>query len=50
MTWAWLPPMPNRRLKKRERYEAMAERALAHLSEWMGSDVARRAETAVTPA
>jgi methylenetetrahydrofolate--tRNA-(uracil-5-)-methyltransferase len=36
VTWAWLPPLPNRRLKKRERYEALAERALAHLAEWMG--------------
>ena len=37
VTWAWLPPMVNRRLKKRERYEAMGERALADLATWMGA-------------
>jgi methylenetetrahydrofolate--tRNA-(uracil-5-)-methyltransferase len=37
VTWAWLPPLPNRRLKKRERYEAMAARALDDLGAWMGT-------------
>jgi methylenetetrahydrofolate--tRNA-(uracil-5-)-methyltransferase len=37
VTWAWLPPIANRRLKKRERYEAVAERALADLAAWMGA-------------
>jgi methylenetetrahydrofolate--tRNA-(uracil-5-)-methyltransferase len=35
VTWAWLPPHENRRLKKRDRYEAMAARALDALSVWM---------------
>jgi methylenetetrahydrofolate--tRNA-(uracil-5-)-methyltransferase len=35
VTWAWLPPVGDRRLKKRERYEAMATRALADLARWM---------------
>jgi methylenetetrahydrofolate--tRNA-(uracil-5-)-methyltransferase len=34
VTWAWLPPMADRRMKKRERYEAMAERALSELARW----------------
>ncbi len=35
VTWAWLPPMPDRRLKKKERCEALAARALAELASWM---------------
>jgi methylenetetrahydrofolate--tRNA-(uracil-5-)-methyltransferase len=35
VTWAWLPPHENRRLKKRDRYQALAERALAALGEWL---------------
>jgi len=35
VTWAWLPPLDDRRLKKRERYEAMAQRALAELAQWI---------------
>ncbi|MGD0528616.1 MAG: methylenetetrahydrofolate--tRNA-(uracil(54)-C(5))-methyltransferase (FADH(2)-oxidizing) TrmFO [Polyangiaceae bacterium] len=35
VTWAWLPPMPDRRMKKRERYEAMAARALDDLARWI---------------
>jgi methylenetetrahydrofolate--tRNA-(uracil-5-)-methyltransferase len=35
VTWAHLPPLENRRLKKRERYEAMAERALRDLGGWI---------------
>jgi len=35
VTWAWLPPMADRRMKKRERYEAMAERALGELARWI---------------
>jgi methylenetetrahydrofolate--tRNA-(uracil-5-)-methyltransferase len=38
ITWAHLPPLPNRRLKKRERYEAMAERALGDLDQWLAKD------------
>ena len=35
ITWAHLPPLANVRLKKRDRYEAMAERALRDLGEWL---------------
>jgi methylenetetrahydrofolate--tRNA-(uracil-5-)-methyltransferase len=35
ITWAHLPPLSDRRLKKRDRYEAMAERALQDLAAWM---------------
>jgi methylenetetrahydrofolate--tRNA-(uracil-5-)-methyltransferase len=35
VTWAWLPPLQNRRLKKHERYEATAHRALADLAAWI---------------
>jgi methylenetetrahydrofolate--tRNA-(uracil-5-)-methyltransferase len=35
VTWAWFPPLEDRRLKKRDRYEAMAQRALGDLGPWM---------------
>jgi len=35
ITWACLPPLGDRRLKKRDRYAAMAERALADLDAWL---------------
>ncbi len=37
ITWACMPPLEGggRRLKKRARYEAMAERALADLTAWL---------------
>ncbi len=38
ITWACLPPHENRRLKKRDRYAALAERALAGLEAWLGSN------------
>ena len=39
ITWAHFPPMEGtgRRLKKRARYEAMAERALADLEGWLAA-------------
>jgi len=37
VTWAWLPPHENRRLKKRDRYEALAARALGDLERWIDS-------------
>jgi methylenetetrahydrofolate--tRNA-(uracil-5-)-methyltransferase len=37
ITWACLPPHENRKLKKRERYGALAERALVALDEWLGT-------------
>jgi methylenetetrahydrofolate--tRNA-(uracil-5-)-methyltransferase len=35
VTWAWLPPLENRRLKKHERCEALSARALDALARWM---------------
>jgi methylenetetrahydrofolate--tRNA-(uracil-5-)-methyltransferase len=35
ITWAHLPPLENSRLRKRERYEAMAARALGDLVTWL---------------
>jgi methylenetetrahydrofolate--tRNA-(uracil-5-)-methyltransferase len=46
VTWAWLPPLPNRRLKKRERYEIMADRALADLASWLDRAPLARAAAA----
>jgi methylenetetrahydrofolate--tRNA-(uracil-5-)-methyltransferase len=35
ITWACLPPHENRRLKKRDRYAALAVRALVALDDWL---------------
>jgi methylenetetrahydrofolate--tRNA-(uracil-5-)-methyltransferase len=35
VTWAWLPPLENRRLKKHERCEALSARALEALTRWI---------------
>ena len=40
VTWAWLPPLADRRLKKRERYAAMAGRALEELARWLDPSAA----------
>ncbi len=37
ITWACMPPHPNRKLKKRDRYQALAERALVDLEAWLAS-------------
>lgn len=37
ITWACMPPHPNRKLKKRDRYQALAERALVDLETWLAS-------------
>jgi methylenetetrahydrofolate--tRNA-(uracil-5-)-methyltransferase len=37
VTWAWLPPLTDRRLKKRQRCEALAARALEELERWRES-------------
>jgi methylenetetrahydrofolate--tRNA-(uracil-5-)-methyltransferase len=37
VTWAWLPPLENRRLKKHERCEGLSARALDALTRWMES-------------
>jgi methylenetetrahydrofolate--tRNA-(uracil-5-)-methyltransferase len=48
VTWAWIPPMPLARMKKRERNEAVAQRALAELGRWL--EAAPLAAAAVRPA
>ena len=35
ITWAHVPPHGDRRLKKRDRYQAMAERALVDIAPWI---------------
>lgn len=35
ITWACIPPPKDRRLKKRDRYQVMAERALVDLAAWL---------------
>ncbi len=42
ITWAHLPPLPNSRLKKRDRYEAMSERALRDLDAWLAETASSR--------
>jgi methylenetetrahydrofolate--tRNA-(uracil-5-)-methyltransferase len=37
ITWACIPPPENARLRKRDRYEAMAKRALRDLDAWLAS-------------
>jgi methylenetetrahydrofolate--tRNA-(uracil-5-)-methyltransferase len=37
ITWACMPPHENRRLKKRDRYAALAERAMADFEAWRTS-------------
>ena len=43
ITWACMPPSADRRLKKRDRYQVMSERALVDLEGWLASaPLARR--------
>jgi methylenetetrahydrofolate--tRNA-(uracil-5-)-methyltransferase len=37
ITWACMPPAENRRLKKRDRYQVMSERALHDLDAWLAA-------------
>jgi methylenetetrahydrofolate--tRNA-(uracil-5-)-methyltransferase len=37
ITWACMPPADNRRLKKRDRYQWMSERALRDIDTWLAS-------------
>jgi methylenetetrahydrofolate--tRNA-(uracil-5-)-methyltransferase len=39
ITWAHLPPLGDKRLKKRDRYEAMSARALTDLASWLDGRV-----------
>jgi methylenetetrahydrofolate--tRNA-(uracil-5-)-methyltransferase len=43
VTWAWLPPLSDRRLKKRDRYEAMSRRSLDDLARWIDAAPLARA-------
>jgi methylenetetrahydrofolate--tRNA-(uracil-5-)-methyltransferase len=43
VTWAWLPPLADRRVRKRARYEAMAQRALTDLAAWVDAAPLARA-------
>ncbi len=44
ITWACMPPAENRRLKKRDRYQWMSERALVDIDAWLAAaPLARRA-------
>jgi methylenetetrahydrofolate--tRNA-(uracil-5-)-methyltransferase len=38
VTWAWLPPLANARLKKTDRHLGLAERALADLDLWLRTE------------
>jgi methylenetetrahydrofolate--tRNA-(uracil-5-)-methyltransferase len=43
ITWACFPPAENRRLKKRDRYQFMSDRALVDIETWLGAaPLARR--------
>ncbi|HXX69033.1 MAG TPA: methylenetetrahydrofolate--tRNA-(uracil(54)-C(5))-methyltransferase (FADH(2)-oxidizing) TrmFO [Polyangiaceae bacterium] len=46
VTWAWLPPLSDRRLKKRDRYEALAARALGDLEGWLEAGALARPQPA----
>ena len=46
ITWACIPPHENRKLKKRERYGALAERALVALEGWLETAPLARARSA----
>ncbi|MBX3229972.1 MAG: methylenetetrahydrofolate--tRNA-(uracil(54)-C(5))-methyltransferase (FADH(2)-oxidizing) TrmFO [Labilithrix sp.] len=37
ITWACIPPPADPKLRKRDRYQAMADRALAELDAWLGA-------------
>jgi methylenetetrahydrofolate--tRNA-(uracil-5-)-methyltransferase len=43
ITWACIPPPGDKRLKKRDRYQRMADRALADLDGWLASAPLARA-------
>lgn len=45
ITWACIPPPADTRLRKRERYQVMADRALADLETWLASAPLARTRT-----
>jgi methylenetetrahydrofolate--tRNA-(uracil-5-)-methyltransferase len=50
ITFSHLPPWEGERLKKRARYRAMAERALAELDAWIAERPASDSEPAMSEA
>jgi methylenetetrahydrofolate--tRNA-(uracil-5-)-methyltransferase len=46
VTWAWLPPLDDRRLKKHERCDALSKRALDALAQWIATAPCARAAAA----
>jgi methylenetetrahydrofolate--tRNA-(uracil-5-)-methyltransferase len=46
VTWAWLPPLVDRRLKKHDRYAAMSARALDALAHWIETAPCGRTDAA----
>jgi methylenetetrahydrofolate--tRNA-(uracil-5-)-methyltransferase len=44
ITWACIPPPADPRLRKRDRYQAMADRALTDLDAWLASAPSARAD------
>ncbi len=49
ITFSHLSPHTGKRLKKRDKYQAMAERALADLAAWLGPDAPASSGTTVEP-
>jgi methylenetetrahydrofolate--tRNA-(uracil-5-)-methyltransferase len=49
ITWACMPPHENRKLKKRERYTALAERALGAVDAWIDGVRGRDLDAASRP-
>ncbi len=50
ITWACMPPISDRRLKKRDRYAAMSARALVDVEAWLSSAPLARIARAKPPA
>jgi methylenetetrahydrofolate--tRNA-(uracil-5-)-methyltransferase len=48
ITWACIPPPADPRLRKRDRYQAMADRALADLDAWLATAPRARVDVNVT--
>jgi methylenetetrahydrofolate--tRNA-(uracil-5-)-methyltransferase len=46
VTWAWFPPLENRRVRKHERYDALASRALGALQGWLDTVPGARPQAA----
>jgi methylenetetrahydrofolate--tRNA-(uracil-5-)-methyltransferase len=49
ITWACIPPPNDKRLKKRDRYQKMADRALSDLDAWLETAPLARASRSSVP-